>query len=122
MQTFPLIQLTVGRSPWAVNPHHILSIEPHGEGGSVVTLSNRENRKVKETVEEVASLANAVIVSLDQVQAFLASQTVSAAPEGEQGEGEQGEEKKPEGEQTASKPDHPAKTRETKPATPPETK
>lgn len=112
MQTLPLIQLTTGRTAWAVNPQHILSVEPHGEGGSIVTLSNRENRKVQETVEEVTTLTNAVIISLDQVQAFIAAQTVSPEPEGE---GEPIDE-------TATKPDHPARTRVTKPATPPETK
>lgn len=89
-----LILVTHNGHPLLVNPEHIVMVERNGDGTATLYLSNREYKKVAQTVEEVQQLANGASVQGELLQ---------VSPEGE-------------------KLEHPAKNRQTKPITPPETK
>jgi archaellum component FlaG (FlaF/FlaG flagellin family) len=105
-----LIQVTHNGHPLLVNPEHIVMVERNGDGTATLYLSNREYKKVAQTVEEVQVLANGT-----PVEGVL----LETAPTGNSAEStQQTEDDNTEG----GKSEHPARNRQTKPVTPPETK
>src|SRR5688572_8255112 len=98
-----LISVTHNHHPLLVNPEHIVMVERNGDGTATLYLSNREYKKVAQTVDEVQALANGTSIEGALLQ--------SSDPEGE----------KP-ADDDNGKAEHPAKSRQTKPNTPPETK